>query len=71
MSTTFQMMHGGLKNEVLTEGEDWIILWSTKPLKLDQFNKLKKFQKVNQFPKSFELTRKDLMADRIQKMQEI
>jgi hypothetical protein len=29
------MMHGGLKNEVLTEGEDWIILWSTKPLKLD------------------------------------
>ncbi len=65
MSTTFQMIHGGLKNEVFTEGEDWLILWSTKPLKLDQFNKLKKFQKVNQFPKSFELTRKDLMADRI------
>mgnify|MGYP006094539509 CR=1 FL=1 len=32
---------------------------------------LKKYQKVNQFPKSYELTRKDLLVERIQRMQEM
>ena len=35
------------------------------------FQKLQKHQKINQFPRSNELTRKDLLVKRIQKMQEI
>ena len=70
MSTTFQMAHGGNK-EVKKEGDDWLVLWSTKPLKMSQYGHFKKFQKVNQFPKSFELTRKDLLVESVQKMQEI
>lgn len=34
------------------------------------YRTLAKSQKINQFPKSIELTRKDLMADRINFMQE-
>lgn len=33
MSTTFQMTHGGNK-EVKKEGDDWLVLWSTKALKI-------------------------------------
>lgn len=40
-------------------------MWSTKALKLNQYAGLKKYQKVNQFPKSYELTRKDLLVERI------
>ena len=67
MSTTFQMAHGGNK-EVKKEGDDWLVLWSTKPLKIGMYANFKKFQKVNQFPKSFELTRKDLLVESVQKM---
>ena len=43
----------------------------TEPKVPNQFSNLKKYQKVNQFPKSVELTRKDLLVERIQQMQEI
>ena len=48
-----------------TQGDEWLVLWSTKQLKFNNYNKLQKYQKVNQFPKSFELTRKDLLVERI------
>ena len=44
---------------------DWVLMWSTKILKTEQFTLLKKYQKVNQFPKSYELTKKDCLIRRI------
>ena len=70
MSATFQMMHNGA-SEIKKMGDDWLIMWSTKQIKLVDYTGLKRFQKVNQFPKSNELTRKDLLIERIQRMQEI
>ena len=46
-------------------------MWSTKAIKTEQFCRLSKHQKVNQFPRSNELTRKDFLTKRIQRMQEI
>lgn len=46
-------------------------MWSSRQLKFGQFGSLKKYQKVNQFPRSFELTRKDLLVESIQRNQEI
>lgn len=71
MSTTYQQIHQGDSKHMKVMGEDWLLMWSTKMVKLNQFNLLKKQQKINQFPKSYELTRKDLLAERIMKMAEI
>ena len=46
-------------------------MWTTKVLKNSIFNRLTKTQKVNQFPRTIELTRKDFLVRRIQKMQEL
>ena len=40
-------------------------MWSTKIVKNSMYQKLLKYQKINQFPKSYELTRKDLLMRRI------
>jgi len=34
MSATYKMMHGGAKSEIRTQGDDWLLLWSSKQLKL-------------------------------------
>lgn len=46
MSTTFQMANGGNK-EVRKEGDEWLVLWSSKPLKIAQYASFKKYQKIN------------------------
>ena len=40
-------------------------------MKSNVFQQLAKYQKINHFPKSFELTRKDFMNERIARMTEI
>jgi len=45
-------------------------MWATSSLKPKIFKYLTKFQKINQFPRSVELTRKDCLALRIASMQE-
>lgn len=47
-----------------------MILWTTKSLKNFFFTSLGKFQRVNQFPRSTELTRKDSLMKKIQSMQQ-
>lgn len=49
---------------------EWMMLWTTKALKNQFFTRLNKFQRVNQFPKSSEMTRKDLLLNKIQAMQQ-
>jgi hypothetical protein len=45
------------------------ILWSTSTIKSDVYQSLTKDQKVNHFPRSYEITRKDLFFQRIARMQ--
>lgn len=71
MSTTFSQIHANENRSMRKQGDDWLLMWSTKALKVNQYCVLKKYQKVNQFPKSYEITRKDLLVERIQKMQEM
>lgn len=42
-----------------TAGPDWMVQWSGPGMKEAAYNKLHEYQKVNHFPGSYELTRKD------------
>lgn len=49
----------------------WSIYWQTGPVKRNVFESLTKYQKVNHFPYSFYMTRKDLMYRAVSRMREI
>ena len=53
-----------------TEGHDWNILWASGNCKLYLYEGLNEWQKINHFPNSFELTRKDKLAINVRKMQQ-
>jgi tubulin polyglutamylase TTLL5 len=53
-----------------TEGHDWNVLWSSGNCKLYLYEGLNEWQKINHFPASFELTRKDKLAINVRKMQQ-
>jgi len=55
---------------VHTEGHDWNVLWSSQSFKPHIYDNLNEYQKVNHFPMSSELTRKDRLCANIVKMQE-
>lgn len=46
-------------------------MWSCSIMKSNVFQSMSKYQKINHFPKSFELTRKDFMNERIVRMEGI
>ncbi len=50
---------------------NWTVMWSCSIMKSNVFQSLTKYQKVNHFPKSFEVTRKDFMNERISRMEAI
>jgi tubulin polyglutamylase TTLL5 len=50
---------------------EWTIHWQVGALKRAQYESLKKYQKVNHFPLSYYLTRKDLMYRALSKMREM
>ena len=49
----------------------WLLFWTTQSLKNGFYQSLTRFQKVNHFPKSNELTKKDLLANKIHRMQDL
>ena len=53
-----------------TEGHDWNILWTSQSLKPYMYENLNKYQKINHFPMSSELTHKDRLCYNVVKMQE-
>ena len=55
---------------VCTDRHDWNVLWTHTQGKHYFFERLNPYQKVNHFPGSTELTRKDKMAINIRRMQE-
>jgi len=52
-----------------TESHEWNILWSSSSCKSYLYEGLNEFQKINHFPQSYELTRKDKLAVNVNKMQ--
>jgi hypothetical protein len=53
-----------------TDGHDWNILWTCTSCKPYLYEGLNEYQKINHFPQSFELTRKDSFCSNVVKMQE-
>ena len=54
-----------------TNDGTWTLCWTVGPIKKAVYEGLHKYQKVNHFPCSFYMTRKDLMYRQISKLREI
>ncbi|XP_053394016.1 tubulin polyglutamylase TTLL5-like isoform X3 [Mercenaria mercenaria] len=58
-------------HEVHPNSSDYNIVWTGAHLKPFTLRSLSEFQKINHFPRSYELTRKDRLFKNIQRMQQI
>ena len=54
-----------------TNKDNWNVMWTSAHLKSYVFQGLRPHQKVNQFPRSYEVTRKDSLARNIGRMLEL
>ena len=52
-----------------TESHEWNLLWSSGSCKSYLYEGLNEYQKINHFPSSFEITRKDKLAINVNRMQ--
>uniref|UniRef100_H3DJ54 Tubulin--tyrosine ligase-like protein 5 n=1 Tax=Tetraodon nigroviridis TaxID=99883 RepID=H3DJ54_TETNG len=72
--TESRLVRGILANhgfrEVHQNSNDFNLMWSGSHLKPYMLRNLQDFQKVNHFPRSYELTRKDRLYKNIQRMQQ-
>lgn len=55
---------------VHTDSHDWNVLWTCITCKPYLYEGLNEWQKINHFPQSFELTRKDRLCFNVVKMQQ-
>ena len=46
-----------------------VLLWSSSVVKSNIYSNLGRFQKINHFPRSYEITRKDCLYERYSRMQ--
>jgi tubulin polyglutamylase TTLL5 len=53
-----------------TESHEWNLLWATSSCKTYLYEGLNEYQRVNHFPMSYEITRKDRLCFNYVKMQE-
>ncbi|XP_070181394.1 tubulin polyglutamylase TTLL5-like isoform X10 [Littorina saxatilis] len=58
-------------HEVHPNSQDYNIVWTNSHLKPFTLRTMTEFQKINHFPRSYELTRKDRLYKNIQRMQQI
>ena len=54
---------------VVTDGNEWNVLWCNNHLIPSLFKGLNAYQRINHFPNSYEITRKDRLCENIIKMQ--
>ncbi|GAB1609839.1 tubulin polyglutamylase TTLL5-like isoform X1 [Argonauta hians] len=66
---TVLLAHGF--HEVTTNHSDYNLLWTGGHLKPSTLRGMADFQKINHFPRSYELTRKDKLYKNVQRMQQI
>ena len=50
---------------------DWNVLWTAQHLRSYEYQGLNRYQRINQFPKSYEITRKDTLCRNMARMKEI
>ena len=67
----YTLEDNGFRETASKEQKDWTIMWSSCALKTSTYVGLSKYQKVNHFPHSFYITRKDLMYKSISKLREM
>ncbi|KAL5009107.1 hypothetical protein ScPMuIL_014688 [Solemya velum] len=65
------ILNGHGFHEVHPNSSDYSIMWTGSHLKPFTLRGLTEFQKINHFPRSYELTRKDRLYKNIQRMQQI
>ena len=53
-----------------TESNEWNMLWTSQSVKPYMYESMNEYQKINHFPMSSELTRKDRLCENVVKMQE-
>jgi hypothetical protein len=53
-----------------TESHEWNVLWSSSSCKSYLYEGLNEYQKINHFPQSHEITRKDRLCFNMVRMQE-
>ncbi len=53
---------------VHTDTHDWNIMWSSRGVDTHIYEELQEYQKINHFPYSYELTRKDRLIANLIKM---
>ncbi|GFS10869.1 tubulin polyglutamylase TTLL5 [Elysia marginata] len=58
-------------HEVHPNSADYNLVWSNSHLKPFTLRTMTEFQKINHFPRSYELTRKDRLFKNLQRMQQI
>lgn len=63
--------HNNVYLQVHPNSSDFNIIWTGGHLKPFTLRSLTEFQKVNHFPRSYEITRKDRLFKNIQRMQQI
>ncbi|GBG28435.1 Tubulin polyglutamylase TTLL5 [Hondaea fermentalgiana] len=56
---------------VKTTKDDWNVLWVSGALRPHIYQSLLRHQKVNQFPRTYEITRKDQLCRNMRRMQEL
>lgn len=54
-----------------TTKDDWNLIWIAGSAPVGVFQTLTRFQKINQFPRTYEITRKDTLCRNIVKMQQL
>ena len=59
-----------VNNFTLTESHEWNLLWATSSCKSYLYEGLNEYQRINHFPMSYEITRKDRLCFNYVKMQE-
>ena len=57
--------------EVSKRDHEWTVMWSCRNIQSQIYQGLTKYQKVNHFPKSTEITRKDCMYRHLSRMREL
>lgn len=67
----FTLEDNGFKDVKETKSTDWSLYWQTSPIKRAVYEGLTRYQKVNHFPFSYYITRKDLMYRAVSRMKEI
>jgi hypothetical protein len=57
--------------EATERDQEWSIMWACSNIKVQVYQALSRWQKVNHWPKSTEMTRKDCMYKNLSRMKEV